>query len=210
MTNRTAIILGKATTLDSDENTVNLTITLNDSVVFNGPVIANNVDPGMFNNELCRFDFPIDWKNNIPITLTPSGGTVIWEGIHTNFIGSLYEIVSFKDTAEWPKHVPATIDELSLDIAELSRSEFDEKYGHILLSNNVNRVVTLDTALRFRTIHQLNTVESDGRDNIHIDGVPQTMDLDARRAGVIGDWGWAINHGQTISADISFPDPRVL
>lgn len=209
MTNRTAIIMGKATTLDPEENSVNLAITLNNSVVFDGTVTANDVDPGVFNNELCRFDFPVDWQDNISIALTPTGGTVIWEGIHTNFTGSLYEFVSFKDTAVWPAHVPATIDELRFDLESLSHSEFDEKYGHVLLNNNVTKVTVLDSSLRFQTINQTNTVESDGRDNIHIDGVPQSMDLDARRAGVIGDWGWTVNSGQTITADISFPAPLV-
>ena len=81
-------------------------------------------------------------------------------------------------------------------------SWIENKYGSAApgYGDIVTTVVTASGS-NFEDAAGENTVESDGRDAVTIDGVPQHMDLTLRDRGrrLLGDWAWEIYSNQTLA-----------
>ena len=107
----------------------------------------------------------------------------------------------------WDLYTPANIDELQLDFG-LTNSDFENKYGLTKQQarENISIIETVPTELFFGSPNE-NTAESDGKDNVTINGVPQTRQLII--PGQIGDWHYTIKNGERLDCIFTIQPPVV-
>ena len=210
MTLRTARILGRAY---SDSGLVSLSIAWNGVDVWSGTVLTHALDqrpsdamtPRDF---LCEWQFPMDVHGDVPIRISVSGGEFWWQAVWFNY--AFVNVTNqLKLQTTWPAYQPSSSQEAMDDFLRLSEVEFSSKYGEAALDNFERRVVTPSEENFFSNFELLSNpqVDTDGKNNVRIDGMAQHMDLALRSQGVLGDWLWRVNHGQIIEADVRVASP---
>jgi hypothetical protein len=142
----------------------------------------------------------------VPVEISVTNGDLVFENILMNQIhGS--GTFSFKPDAVWVNYTPATIDDLDLDRKNLSTEEFTTKYGFapVEIYSRLDIVVNSDRQTLFVDPWSSNYAESDGRDNVKIDGVPN---LNRKESGATqGTWKYVVLNGQTLTCDLILPKP---
>ena len=87
MANRTYKVMGKCY---AASESINLAVSFNGNMVYNGPVSADvsplpsNIDHDSL-IELCTFTASTDLTGDIPLAITPSGGTCIFSQLKANY-----------------------------------------------------------------------------------------------------------------------------
>jgi len=211
MTVRTAKLLGRAY---SDEGPVSLDIAWNGIDVFSGSVLTHPNDQKPLNSLtsrdfLCEWTFPIDVYGDVPIRVTVTGGELWWQTVMTNY-ANLDHRYQLKLQTTWPKYQPQSGQEALDDFEVLTDEEFVDKYGAGAY-DNFQRIVATPAEQIFRgavSVLGNPAVDNDGKNNVRIDGQPQSMNLALRSQGVLGDWLWRVKSGQMIEADVTVDPPK--
>lgn len=142
----------------------------------------------------------------LPVEISVTNGDFVFENVLMNQIhGS--GTLSLKPDATWVNYTPATIDDLDLDRKNLSAEEFTTKYGFAPqeIYSRLDIVINPDQQDLFLNPWSSNYAETDGRNNVKIDGVP---DLSRKEAGATtGTWKYIVLNGQTLTFDLVLPIP---
>ena len=210
MTLRTAKLLGRAY---SDSGSVSLDIAWNGADAWSGTVLTHALDQRPLDamtgrDFLCEWHFPMHVHGEVPIRISVTGGEFWWQAVWFNhaFLNHTQEL---KLVTTWPAYQPSSGREAIDDFRILSEAEFSSKYGEAALDNFERRVVTASEENFSSNFELLSNpqVDTDGKNNVRIDGVAQHMDLALRSQGALGDWLWRVNHGQIIEADVLVAPP---
>ena len=210
MTLRTAKLLGRAY---SDSGSVSLDIAWNGVDVWSGTVPAHALDQRALDamtprDFLCEWQFPMGVHGEVPIRISVSGGEFWWQAVWFNhaFVNHAWQL---KLDTTWPAYQPSSSQEVLDDRNSLSEADFSSKYGEAAQDNFERRTVTPSEENFCSNFLLLSNpqVDTDGKNNVRIDGVAQHMDLALRSQGVLGDWLWRVNHGQIIEADVRVAPP---
>lgn len=154
-------------------------------------------------NPLIVFDFPMQLSGAVPFSLYVEGCKFKWTVTLTNYHGNLTRVTDV-DLANgtWPNGVPADKAEVIQDANSLEITDFLNKYGNVPESNFVIETTTV-SADHWQDVNGENTVTSDGRDNLVINGVPKLLNVSLREQGIhMGDFHWTVEPGQTAVCDL--------
>jgi len=182
MTQRHLKVYGAAYSADGDAD-----ITL----VFNGQQVKNGVIPTTHSpvpightpandiSVLAEFDIDLSVTGNVPVELTVNSGSVIFVTIEGNYSGIDRNVQQTDPTVPIDPNNPATFTVISVTVAPI------DFYGDL----------------------NINTSESDGKENVTIDGVAQPRVL--IDPGLIGDWHYTVHTGSTLTCDLVI-DPALI
>jgi hypothetical protein len=95
------------------------------------------------------------------------------------------------------------------DRQTLTPDQFNAKYGSETRRNNFVFETVLTSDNNWQDCGGSNTVESDGRRNVTINGESKSVDTELRQQGLMGDWAWHIGANQTLNCEIFIADPRL-
>jgi hypothetical protein len=158
---------------------------------------------------LAEFSFPMELIGWQPISISCSGGEVVWSRAECNYFGTIRDLIGFKPDAVWTHHVPASLEEAVNDINTLTAESLEVKYGYGLPYNNLDSRLILSTENHWWDCNETNTVESDGRRNVMINGESKLLDTELRQQGLIGDWAWHIGANQTLNCEVFIAEPQL-
>ena len=180
------------------------------SVEWNGsPAWSGTVDAaGSFDTPavLAEWQSPIDLIGSIPLTIHGHSGKLRLVTFHANFIHPVQHNILDPD-AEWPLYRP-TLQELAKD-ADDPNFDLETKYGldrHELTARLLT-VQTQSAADNFREPFQVND-QSDGKDDVVIDGVAQIrLPVSPHE----GQWHWPVlgSVGSVLSCKVLI-DPALI
>lgn len=149
---------------------------------------------------LATWQLELDDVGPKDLTFTITGGNAIFHVIHANYNGE--QVLSWKFTpgATWPAYQPSSADEVAQDMQQLDSAAFDEKYGmgKTPASAQIEPDQVLPTDQNYSDITGPSTPESDGYNNVQIDGVPQTRPEGAPE----GKWIDAVLDGQSLICQV--------
>lgn len=174
-------------------NPATLTVSWNSTQVFSGTVDTVEGVPDRFIIAQ-NMPFLCTWTNDtsqsgfIPLVLTISGGVMAWGTIVGNYYQQESDAQSY---AAWR-------DGMQADIDTLTEAQFDAKYGWTKVA--AEEAIALNSpANTYVDISGIGSVDSDGHDNVVINGVPgeRTVWEDE-----IGAWTWIIPDGGTLTCDV--------
>lgn len=158
---------------------------------------------------LAEFSFPMELVGWQPMSISCSGGEMVWSRSLCNYFGEKRRVVGVKPDAVWPQGRPDSDAEVLHDRQTLTRDQFDAKYGSETRQNNFVRETVLTSENNWQDCGGTNTVESDGRRNVTINGESKSVDIGLRQQGLMGDWAWRISANQTLNCEIFIADPRL-
>lgn len=199
MTTRTLNFLGRVI---SGPGSVLVHCRVNGQMLYNQVLPAgSHPDPGQ-DTILWSVQIPLSWQGPIPIEIHCGAGSFQQTQVTANYCGNLIDLTL---TDSWREAHPA-VNQLELlnDIMQHGNdwTWIENKYGSAApgYSDIVTTVVTA-SANNFQDAAGENTVESDGRDNVTIDGVAVTMDTSMRGGPLqlLGDWAWEVQADQTLA-----------
>lgn len=178
-----------------------LTVTYNGEQVFSGPV---NTVLGTYDPELPRdqFDFLATWtgdssvSGNIPVSISVNGGTMHFQDIFMNEL-TQERAIELKPDAVWPGYAPSTLEEIYHDRYLLSDEEFQTKYSSPKsLIYSVTNITTLTPISEWFRPPTGITTETDGKENVLIDGVDMSR---PKPLTTTGSWAYKIPSGSTMT-----------
>lgn len=188
-------------------------VTMNGQTMFDQIIATPNLSQADFWSAdlgvpIIVFDFPMDLHGAIPFTLTVDGGKMTWSLTETNYHGDVKEMVDFKlEDGIWPNGVPSSKQEVWDDINSLTPEQLITKYTEEASANAIYQI-TIPSADNWQDVNGENTAESDGRDNVRIDGIPRPINIALRESGVaMGDIHYQIESGSTFACDLIVVPP---
>jgi hypothetical protein len=206
MTTRTNKLLGRI--WGDPANPATITVNFNGAQVYTGtaPTVAGVLESPYLGelDTLCQWSDDTSVTGLIPVSVSVLNGSLLVSHVAvTHYRGS--HSFALNPGAVWPSHVPATAEEVTTDARLLDATAFESKYGLTKDQASANYTVTIVTPPEeFFTDPNINSLESDGKFNIKIDGVAQIRDT--TRFPIGGEWRWAVGSGSTIEFDFEILD----
>lgn len=203
MTTRTLRFWGQAF---GDPDSVVVTCKVNDQILFDGTVPST---PGIIvynhpdgDNVLWSVEIPTTWQGPTPVEIICQSGWILQSLVTANYFGN---VKSLTLTETWKAaHPQINADDLSNDLTVHGNDwqYIENKYGSAAPDyTDIITTVVVPSVNNFQDAAGDNTVHSDGRNSVTIDGIPQSMDQSLRDSGpeLLGDWAWELYSGQTLA-----------
>ena len=159
-----------------------------------------------------EFSFPMELTGWQPMSISCSGGEMVWTRSLCNYFGSILQMsraISVRSDAVWPQGRPADDAEILNDSEVLTREQWRSKYGSGTRRTNLTYEILQPSETVWKDCGGPNTVESDGRRNVTINGESKSVDIGLRQQGLSGDWAWRIRNNQTLNCEIFIVDPQL-
>jgi hypothetical protein len=203
MTIRTAKLHG----IIHSENSVMIDVKFNNNTVYSGPATVGEdvTNYGAYTVATWNFDESI--HGVIPLTISVTGGDFTFVTILMNLVLPDRKILVFDTDAVWPGAVPESIESFGDDAANLTDEDFLQKYlfSKQVAFNYVKETGTDSTRIDVFADPNVNTVDSDGKENVEIDGVQQIRTL--LDSTYLGDWHYLIEDGQQLTCNFTIAAP---
>ena len=167
MATRTIKFMGKAYSTDG---TVSLTVNFNGSQVFSGTVATeNSATPTKPEEtaELFTFETTTDVTGEIPLSVSVSGGDLVFDSLFGNYSGS-----------------------------EVDNTDPENP---VVVTAPVNYYSDMNT----------NSAESDGKNNVQIDGVEQPRNPQNEEEAA-GEWFYVVPNGSTLTCDYTIDANKIV
>lgn len=133
-------------------------------------------------------------------SFTVSGGDAIFHTMHGNYMGQLL-ISKFTSGAVWPAFQPSSANEVNADSQSLDDAVFDSKYAltkaEALVQIELDQIVPTDE--NWSDLSGPSTIESDGHDNVEINGVTQYRHATIETTG---KWIYSVMDAQTLTCQV--------
>lgn len=185
---------------------VRATCQINGQTVFDGELPDNGQS-----HILWEAQVPIDWHGSLPLQLHCVKGVLYHDCVMANYAGKAQELTGISE--QWqsahPQYDVATV---VADLKSKSEVELINWYGDDLpLSSDLVWSVVMPSVENYQDANGENTAESDGKDNVRLNGgMPrESLDVVQRRAdpAMQGDWGYRIWAGETLTYDLILTAP---
>lgn len=175
------------------DNPATLTVSWNGTQVFNGTVDTSEGMPDRFYPQpsmpwVCTWTADTSQSGTIPLVLTINGGDMVWATIYGNYYTTEVDAEGY---TSW-------YNALQTDIDTLTPEQFDAKNGFTVTAAEEAMVMN-NPANVYNDVSGIGTVQSDGHDNVVINGVPGTRTV---WEDELGPWNWLIPNGGTLTCDV--------
>lgn len=194
-------------------NPVTVVFNYNSVPAYSGTVPTDSGTVDQRYNFNLNTDIAFTWETDeslegvIPVSLTVTGGTLLFSTITANMLAGTTAITLKQDPALWPMYKPNTVDEFQTDVRDLSLADFTAKYGFSNAGGPNNDIqprveVTELVAKEFNWIIPYKIFDSttdpasDGKNNVKVDGVDQPREWSQSDAG---QWSYIVPSGATLT-----------
>ena len=179
--------------------TVNLTVNFNNAQVFSGSVTSETgpIEKAFIGVELASWTIDSSVSGSIPLSIAVTGGACGFVTLHMNLC-QFREVFSFDPASPWASNPPAPALTVRFDTEDLDDAAFQTKYG-VDKATALGRIIATNenNVDQFFDPNRV-TAESDGKNNVLIDGESQPR---SPGPGENGKWIYMISNGSTLTCD---------
>lgn len=204
MAERTVRLYGKV--WGDPASPASITVLFDGEPCYQGPVTttAGVLEPAVAWSDmtvLATWPIALDVVGAKPLSFTVNDGDAVVQTLHANYMGTQVASWQFVTGSTWPSYQPASADEVAADRLQLDDAAFVDKYGltKSQARTQIEPDVIIPTEQNWNDLTGASTLQSDGRDNVVIAGVPQLRSADASQ---LGKWNWTVLSGQTLTCDV--------
>lgn len=135
------------------------------------------------------------------LSFSVTGGDAVFHTMHANYMGARVISYKFVPEATWPSYQPSSATEVYIDSQRLNNTDFQTQYGltKAVALAQIEPDQTQTTEQHYNDLSGTSTFESDGHDNVQIDGVPQVRNPTESE---LGKWVYPVLDGQTLTCTV--------
>jgi len=204
MATRTVKLYGKV--WGNPESPATITVNFGGQQQYQGPVAtaAGTADPHIqFQDMIVMATWEVDLavSGSTDFAFAITGGDAIFHTMHANYMGPRIASYKFVAGAIWPAYQPSEGIIVYWDSRQLDDADFQNQYGLTKAQAlaQIEPDQTLTTEQNFDDFTGPSTMESDGHNDVRIDGVPQPR---IPTEGELGKWTYVVQNGQTLTCSV--------